>query len=376
MAPPLPRPGRLAPAGLSCALLASLALVAPPSALARPSATAAPAAALLTLPAPGGPFAVGMHADAVPDPTRIDEATGAARSIPIRVWYPAARGASGPAAPYLSPAIQAWAEDRLGVPGLFAIDTHAITDAPARRQVRGIVLVQPGGGSLAAFQTGQVIDLASRGYAVVTMDHPHESIVVEAADGSLIEGPGEAEGLALDERLVDGAVVLDDLRRLVPQARRDAAVGMFGHSRGGAATAELMAHDERVDAGVALDIATMLFGDDVNPPGDVVAAGLDRPLGLMCSLVQPCDTPFLVDFVTRLRAASPTHTLPVQHDGYTDLAVFEPEAQRADPAVGELLAGIWNTGTRDSLRAGERALDAQRRFLARFFDRHLAQAVR
>jgi hypothetical protein len=327
---------------------------------------------LLSLPKPTGPYPVGVRADSVSDPSRIDETTGRPRRLPIHVWYPARQHSHAPSAPYLSPLVRAWAEDKLGLSGLFEIDTHASADARARRHVRGVLVVQPGGGSLPAFQTGLIIDLASRGYAIVAMEHPHESVVVEEPDGTLIEGDPDSFARPFQERILDAAVVLADLRRLVPEARRHTPVGMFGHSRGGAATAEVMFHFPQVSAGVALDIGTILFGDP-GPPGDVVQGGLDQPFGLMCSLDQPCDSPLLVDFISRLRGPHPTETLEILHNGYTDFVVFNPEAARTEPAVAALLDAIWPTGTVDSLPAGRRAFAAQRRFLAEFFGRYLKE---
>ena len=108
---------------------------------------------------------------------------------------------------------------------------------------------------------------------------------------------------------------------------------MFGHSRGGAATIDTMFHDARIRAGVSLDTGSILFGDDVTPPSEVATAGLDRPLGLMCSLDVPCGSPHLVDFVSRLRGPHKEKDLNILHNGYTDFVVFNAQAARVDPAL-------------------------------------------
>jgi dienelactone hydrolase len=327
----------------------------------------------LWLPRPRGPYPVGVRSDSVWDPARIDTSTGRARRLPVRVWYPASREREAASAPYLSPFVQAFVEQAIGVPsGTFDVDTHAAENARARRHVRGVILFQPGGGSLVAFYTGLVIELASRGYVVVTTDHPHDSVIVEEPGGEpILEAPNSTD-LPLAERVRDGSVVLDALARLVPQARRGTPIGMFGHSRGGAATPELMFHDERVSAGVALDVGTVLFvGGPTSPPGDVVAAGLDRPLGLLCSLDQPCESPLVADFISRLRAPHPAHTLEILHNGFTDFVVFNPQAARTEPAVAQIFEQFVPTGTLDSLAKGLRALTEQRRFLTAFMGRHL-----
>jgi hypothetical protein len=313
----------------------------------------------LSLPSPTGQFAVGVRAGSVSDPSRIDEATRKPRRIPIRIWYPARHRAAGPPAAYMSPTVQAAAEQVLGLPnGLLRVDTHASVDVPARRHGRGVVLAQAGRGSLVAFQTAQFVDLASRGYFVVTMDHPHESFVVEEPDGTLIFG--NPANHSFEARILDAAAVLNDLGRLVPEVQPDTPIGMFGHSWGGAATAEFMLRDPRVLAGVNLDGSAL---------GDVVTAGLDRPFGLMLSrLHTPENVPETFEFISNLRGPHPIERLDILHAGYTDFVVFNPELARVDPALGALLEQVFPTGTVDSLRAGRRAVTAQRQFLATFME--------
>jgi hypothetical protein len=325
----------------------------------------------LSLPEPRGHYPVGVRSASVSDPSRIDPATGRPRRLPVSVWYPARGHADGPKAPYLSPLVQGLLEQFLGVPeGLFDIDTHARVDAHARRHVRGVIMFQPGGGALAALYTGLIVDVASRGYVVVVTDHPHDALVVEEPDGLIFEDPN-SETQPLETRLLDAELVLDALGWLVPEAGKHTPVGMFGHSRGAAATPEVMFRDPRVVAGVGLDIGTILFFGD--PPGEVVAAGLDRAFGTMCSLDLRCDLPFIVDFVSHLRGPHPVEQLDILHTGYTDFVVFNPEAARADPAIGQILEEFAPTGTLQSLRAGRQAMAFQRRFVARVMDRYLVK---
>src|SRR4051794_5667223 len=157
------------------------------AALARPAAGSASAPALrapvaagpLALPAPTGRWSIGVRSGFVADPTRIDSATGKPRTLPIRVWYPA-RHAAGRSAPYFSAAVERVVEGAFNLPsGTFAVDTHAVADAPMRRDIKGVILVSGGLGEPAALQTGQVIELASQGWGLVTVDHPHDTFVVE-----------------------------------------------------------------------------------------------------------------------------------------------------------------------------------------------------
>jgi hypothetical protein len=202
------------------------------------------------------------------------------------------------------------------------------------------------------------------------MEIPHESVIVEQSDGTVIPGDGT---YPFQQWRLDAQVALDNLGRLVPQATPRTPIGMFGHSRGGAATIDTMFHDARILAGVSLDTGTILFGDDVTPPSEVVTAGLDQPLGLMCSLDIPCGSPHLVDFVSRLRGPHEEKDLNILHNGYTDFVVFNAQAARVDPVLGASLEAEsgWPTGTADDLRAGRAAMAAQRDFVAAFLGRHL-----
>lgn len=332
----------------------------------RPSAAADPQ---LALPAPTGRWPVGVRSDFVADASRIDAATGGPRTLPVRVWYPARTTRPGPPAPYLSPAIQQAVEQVAGVPaGTLDLDTHASNGAPMRRRLRGVILVSPGFGNLVAFSTAQVIDLASRGWVVVTFDHPHDTYVVEQPDGTLIfsappNGEPDIERF-FTERVVDVGVVLHNLRRLVPEAHRRAPVGMFGHSLGGAAAAEALLHYPRLQAGVDLD---------GTPFGRVVHEGLDEPFGIMLSTTR--DQPGRVDvnlerFIANLRGPHPVRRLDIGHNGFTDFVVLNPQAMLVDPALGAQLEAIFAIGV-DSVAEGTAALATQRRFLARFMGRHL-----
>ena len=188
----------LAVAGvMTCGLVAAYSAVATP-ALAGTSqaergalATSSNSGKLrLSLPEPRGHYPVGVRSASVSDPSRIDPATGRPRRLPVSVWYPARGHADGPKAPYLSPLVQGLLEEFLGVPdGLFDIDTHAKVGARPQHHVRGVILFQPGGGALAALYTGLIVDVASRGYAVVVTDHPHDALVVEEPDGLIFEDP-------------------------------------------------------------------------------------------------------------------------------------------------------------------------------------------
>jgi pimeloyl-ACP methyl ester carboxylesterase len=324
----------------------------------------------LSLPRPTGRFSVGVRSAFVLDPARTEPVTGGPRALPVRVWYPAKR-ARGTVAPYTSASVQAGLEGFFGAPaGLFDVDTHATVDAPTRREVRGVLLVSPAFGNVVAFYTGLVTELASRGYALVAFDHPHDGFLVEQPDGTLIEGDVVDDAAAFQARLLDVGVVLGALRELVPQARRQTPIGIFGHSNGGATAGEAMTLHPQIRAGVNLD-GFIPGGSFI--PGALIN-GLDRPFGLMLSTDQtPEGLQEIETFLSNMRAPHPVRSLEIRHQGYSDFVVFNPQVQRIDPALAAIIEATIATGTLDSLRSGRRALERQRTFLVRFFNRHLGK---
>jgi hypothetical protein len=321
----------------------------------------------LTLPPPTGPWAIGVRAGFLADPSRIDAATGQPRTLPLRVWYPTDRAGDGRAAPYLSAAVAPVIEQAVGAPaGSFAVDTHAASDVPMRRDIRGVILVSAGLGEPVALQTGQVIELASHGWVLVTFDHPHDTYVVEQPDGTLIftdltEPSLPAIERAFEQRVLDVGVVLRRLPTLLSRQRRDVPVGMFGFSIGGSAAAESMLRYRRLRAGVDLDGTAF---------GQVVQVGLDEPFGIMLGRHPLDQDPSLSQLVSHLRGPHPIEQLDVEHHGFTDFVVFNPEAALADPVLGAALESNFATGVQ-SLAAGTAALSAQRQFLTAFMRRFL-----
>ena len=165
-------------------------------------------------------------------------------------------------------------------------------------------------------------------------------------------------------------MVLDALGELVPQVRGHTPIGILGHSSGGAAAGEAMLEHRQLRAGVNLD--GFIPGGAFLPSGRLLTEGLDRPFGLMLSLdLVPEEVREIEIFLSNMRAPHPVRSLDIHHYGFSDFVVFNPQAQRADPALGTALEMVFFTGTLDSLAAGRRALMQQRAFLVGFFDRYL-----
>lgn len=138
------------------------------------------------------------------------------------------------------------------------------------------------------------------------------------------------------------------------------AIGMFGWSRGGTATALVMVEDETVRAGLSFD------GPMQTEPA--ITADLDRPFMQMSAVFTRDAAPSVAEFWSHLRG----WRLNVQAAGavrssYCDLQVLIPQLAEAVGMSDEELWG-W-IGTLDPTRA----MRIQQAYPLAFFDRHLRE---
>lgn len=230
----------------------------------------------LRIPAPTGPYAVGKHVTAFTDPTRPERNTVAAddrRELRLVTWYPAVAGTGEPAA-YIEGLEEI--RDALVASGSVEAIAAAALDAvkdPSRRGATvspaeatyPVILLSPGNATNVEFYGSLAIDLASRGFVVIGIDHPYQSGAVALRTGVAAysgDAPmAEAEAVTqdrIDERVADFTAVLDGLaagRIDVGLAGADldlSRVGLMGHSNGGVAAAEAC-RDARVSACLNVD---------------------------------------------------------------------------------------------------------------------------
>jgi predicted dienelactone hydrolase len=265
------------------------------------------------LPVPTGPYKVGTTAWHVTDPARPETfaAAGVPRQVEVLAWYPAAPDGAGAPAPYLREGVAEMPprlRDALASP-LSSLRTHAILDAPpvvSPKKLPVLVFSHGIGGSPSSY-TALLEDLASHGYAVLSVVHPYEATAATLADGQVIpmfdaagkprqtftdilaewehedeimaavtREPKEAEQLrllrnylsglhathaALNRWVKDTKLVLDRLSE-VPKTsaagrlvdRLDLGrIGVLGHSMGGVTAGEFCLEDRRCRAGLNLD---------------------------------------------------------------------------------------------------------------------------
>lgn len=372
----------------------------------------------LTLPAPTGPYRIGTVALHLVDHDRQDPywTTRHPRELMVNVWYPT-YGVGQPA-PWMPPAALAYYRPELEEflssspdtpPGEEPIDepvslanvdfpiTHASQCVPVAPTARPypVVLFSPGAGQNREEGTTLVEELTSHGYVVVTISHTYQAPEVEFPGGRVErvrrEGPTVAPNEAVALRRVDVQFVLDSLTSLAAGANPDAGrrrlpaglsncfdltrVGMFGHSLGGATTAQAMANDQRVIAGINLDGS--FFPEDVNPigaqPGEIepalerIAERIgERPFMIMGSIgVGPDDFGIMTSIVWHnLRGWRRFISLVgASHGSYTDGQVMFPQLA----AAGIIPSATRWMGTIDP----DRSIAAQRAYIRAFFDRTL-----
>jgi alpha-beta hydrolase superfamily lysophospholipase len=347
----------------------------------------------LTLPAPTGPWRIGVTSLHLVDRSRRDPWTSppSPRELMISLWYPTRNTRGHQRAPWLPPAATALYRQQTSQDLHTSLDdvdfpvTHAHQGAPvqARPGGRPVVLFSPGYGAMRELGTALVEDLASRGYVVVTIDHTHEAAMVEFPRGRLELSRQPAQPTdddittALRVRQDDTRFVLDELatlnaggnpdaehRRLphgLPRSLDLSTTGMFGHSLGGDTAAETMAQERRILAGADLD-------GSIN--GAVAATGLDRPFLLMSSAGHGRDNdPSWARFWSHLRGWRLDLRLRASgHQTYTDLAPLAQQLERALPIPPEVVAALTTAiGTINA----DRAIAAERAYLGAFFDLHL-----
>jgi predicted dienelactone hydrolase len=320
----------------------------------------------LEVPAPTGAFHVGTRSITLIDRARREpQAPKQARSLVIQVWYPAAAG-THPAS-YTSAAVARYLASSAGVhlELLESVKLSATSDAVPLTGRRGwpVVLFSPGFGVERALYTGLVDDLASHGYVVVAIDHPHDASIVQFPDGHVVVPRSQMDiATALSVRVADTRFVLTELTRIDRSGflagRLDLGhVGMFGHSLGGAAAASTMLVDPRIRAGVDLD--GTLFAD-------ARTGSLSRPFMLMSADPGFAADPNRAGFWSRLRG--PHYALDIQgaqHFAFSDLAFFASKLIRANPSAAQgIRAQVGNVD-------GAASLAVERAYLLAFFDRFL-----
>ncbi|WP_432590081.1 alpha/beta hydrolase [Streptomyces sp. HD1123-B1] len=395
------------------AALATTALLTGAAGTARARGTGHGRGLTVRLPAPTGPHRIGVTTLHLVDHARRDpwDAAIPVRELMVTVWYPA-RGHGGPVAPQMTArAARSFRKTapllRPGLPSAgvdwAATVTHAHPDAPARRDPCPVLLHSPGGGDPRTLGTGLAEDLASHGFAVVTIDHP--------GDASEVVFPRPAPyrrtllrptvfrrdprmnppqfHTAITTRVADTRFVLDRLAALAaghhPGTRHRPLpaglpglldlerTGVYGHSAGGTTAAEALYEDRRLAAAVNLEGFLDEAPTAPDRPGEplpVARHGTDRPLLLMRTdgfteraALERSWSPLLDRSHGRITQAQLNETA---HWVFTDYAALLPQLQAAGLISAETRNRLIGTMDPDC------SVPAVRERVRAFFVRHLS----
>ncbi|NNH71383.1 hypothetical protein HLB23_16180 [Nocardia uniformis] len=318
-----------------------------------------------------------------PDPWNADQR----RELMVRIWYPATDSDTEPAEPWIAPgALQAQISDLAGLgiaQGAYIFGPgHSRHDAPVRTTDGPFpaLLFSPGMGDPAGLSTAQAEDLASHGYLVAAINHTYEAFAVRFPDGRAertvvpLDSPPEMlSDVLLPVRVADTRFVLDQLTEITKGTRTIGGavdlmggvdltrVGMFGHSLGGATTAQAMYDDPRIRAGVNLDGPLL---------GSVVADGLDRPLLMLGN-----DNPRWLNrenwepvWPNSSGVKIPLRLSGTEHMSFNDVGLILPQLTAN---------GLLPTATTQSIVGGvdpAHSIDLQRTYLRTYFDLSFGRA--
>jgi len=252
------------------------------------------------VPSPKGPSAVGTKTFFLTDNKRSETYThdpNDFRRIVLQTWYPT-NDTSGKTASYLDffnlridPIAYQLGIDKKLLQNINKISTSSIVNGiPKNDKMLPLVIFSHGLGGFRVQNTIQFQELASRGYIVMSIDHPYDAHLTVFKDSTIADFRAEdLNNLTGDEfwkhwlpkietRANDVSFIIDwaisesnnlnsDFYRCIDSTR----IGIFGHSFGGGTSIYSMSRDERIKAAVALD------GWVVPIPENTINKGLDRP---------------------------------------------------------------------------------------------------
>jgi dienelactone hydrolase len=252
------------------------------------------------IPRPTGAYTVGTVCRLFTDPSssnRYNIKTNS--SFVVQFWYPGMRKAGVLPARYLdAPIAPIWREGYsffgLGANSILFQNaySHALAEIPiaTNETYYPVVLFSHGYQCVRTINTDVMANLASHGYIAIAVDH-FDAWVSLFPDGRVVRGnaPNLPVSVAqniysLQSRRRDLQLILDELSQLNAsdsffRGRLDLQrIGIFGHSLGGAATADLCATEPRIKAGLSLDGGghTNLLALNIKQPF-LIASGPNDP---------------------------------------------------------------------------------------------------
>jgi hypothetical protein len=260
------------------------------------------------IPIPSGPFEIGTGIYELTDTSRKEMYSGRdePRRFTVQIWHPATITESDKHAPWMTnaeiyaPAIATY----IDLPSYF-LNHLALVDIPAYRDALvatseggfPIILFSHGWNGFNAQNTGQALELASRGYVVIGIQHTYGAVISVFPDGTVV--PNNPKALPEDaddpnyeivaRKLVnqwagDMSFVLDQFADWNKEAGNPFSqkldmerIGVYGHSTGGGAAIQFCGTDARCKAVLGMDP----FMRPVS--AEVIESGVSQPSFFMFS---------------------------------------------------------------------------------------------
>jgi predicted dienelactone hydrolase len=322
----------------------------------------------------------------------------ARREIMVTVYYPAAPPTNAHPAPYLEGTMADLLASKVHLPAVAIqlIHAHAYEGVPIAQGSFPVVLFSPGIGTPPVEYTSMVEDVASHGY-IVAMIYPTYSVPFTVfADGRVAllnqagirsenEPTGTSDAQTNKDRNAIGSVWVADARFTLDQLTKLnsddkllkghlnlEAVGMFGHSFGGATTAEVCQIDTRFKACINMDgtAFTMTSSSQIKQPFMWMASDYSQVTDSQLQQVQLTRREFNAKMQQRnteretfVQGLSQGYVFLLKgstHSTYiTDEALLGPVV----PGLGDPLATI----------DGVRAVTVINAYVSTFFDTYLKQ---
>ena len=330
-----------------------------------------------SIPKPGGILEVGTTIFELTDESRNEIYSGVdqPRKFMVQIWYPATPLPENKKAPWMSrsdiygPAISTF----LNLPPYF-LDHLALTKTPAYIDAPiaetsipyPVILFSHGWNGFNAQNSGEMIQLASRGYVVVAINHTYGAVATVFPDGkiaynnpnALPEGAPDAEYEIAARKLVnqwagDLAYALDfigiwnsDSRNSYYSKLDFNRIGVYGHSTGGGAAIQFCGTDPRCKALLGMDP----FMRPVS--AEVQANGVSQPAFFMFSqgwadLVDSTNNQLFNQFSQKVSDSKGAITIQgTKHYDFSDLPLLSPIAPQLGlkgPLNGKRVTEIVDT---------------------------------
>ncbi len=346
-----------------------------------------------------GSYVVGRANYDLTDPSRKEvfgSDPNAKREIVITVYFPAVPQANAKPAPYVSGKMADILAAKLHLPA-FAfqlIHSHSYENVPVAAGKFPMVLFSPGIGTPPLEYTSSVEDLASHGYIVVVIYHTYSvpatifldgrvAMINDAGIRSEIEPDGTSDAQVNKDRNRIGSVWAADARFTLDQLTKMNGsdpllkghlnlneVGMYGHSFGGATTAQVLSTDKRFKAGINMDgTAFAMTG----------AGQISQPFLWMASdYSQVSDSQLKQIHMTRAEFNAKMQQRNGQREAFLEslpsgyLFVLKGSTH-STYITDEALVGPYVPGMQDPLAAinGKRAVTVINAYVSAFFDQTL-----